>query len=66
MLVYTGIYLCLNNFTDFLIDPWWDQNVPLDPGGMCDGWDFHGWKGVLVEMTADVPRTRQRSVEMEI
>ena len=47
----SGIQLCPNNFANFVVDSRWYQDVPLDPGCVCDDRDFDRRKEVLAEMT---------------
>ena len=51
MLVYTGIHLCPNNFANLIIDTRRYWNVLLNPGGVCDDWDFDRQEEVLAEVT---------------
>ena len=43
VLIYAGIHLHLNNLANFVVDTQRYRNVVLNPGGVCDDWDFNRW-----------------------
>ena len=51
MLVYAGIHLHPNDFSNLIIDTQRYWNVSLNPGGVCDDRNFNRWKEVLTEVT---------------
>ena len=43
VLIYAGIHLRLNNLANFVVDTQQYRNVALNPGGVCNDWDFNRW-----------------------
>ena len=50
-LIYASVHLCPNNFANLIVDTQRYRNVLLNPGGVCDDWDFDWREEVLTEVT---------------